>query len=75
VRLGQLKPLRFERPYHVAFCMRATYQPWVAEATAALAGVQREAADSTGRCFTYQSDSAEAVGNLLNKVEWIVLKP
>jgi D-amino peptidase len=75
VRLGQLKPLRFERPYRVAFCVRATYQPWVAEATAALPGVQRVAEDPTGRCFSYQSDSAEAVVNLLNKVEWIVLKP
>jgi D-amino peptidase len=75
VRLGELKPLRFERPYRVAFCMRATYQPWVAEATAHLAGVQRVAEDSTGRCFTYQSGSAEEVVNLLNKVEWIVLKP
>jgi hypothetical protein len=33
------------------------------------------AGDSTGRCFTYQTDSAEAVGNLLNEIEWIVLKP
>lgn len=75
VRLGELKPLQFERPYRVAFCMRATYQPWVTEATARLAGVQRVTEDSTGRCFTYQSESAEEVVNLLNKVEWIVLKP
>lgn len=26
-------------------------------------------------CFAYTSDSAEAVGNLLNEVEWTVLKP
>jgi D-amino peptidase len=75
VRLGQIKPLRLERPYHVAFCTRATFQPWVPEATANLQGVQRMAGDSTGRCFTYQADAAEDVGNLLNEIEWIVLKP
>jgi len=75
VRLGQLKPLVIERPYHVDFCMRATFQPWVALATANLQGVQRAAADTTDRCFTYQTDSAEAVGNLLNEIEWVVLKP
>lgn len=74
-RAGELKPLRLERPYRVAFCLRASYAPWVAEQTAHLAGVQVPAGDSTGRCFSYQSDSAEEVGNLLNKVEWIVLKP
>jgi D-amino peptidase len=75
VRLGQIKPLHLERPYHVAFCTRATFQPWVPEATANLQGVQRMAGDSTGRCFTYQADAAEDVGNLLNEIEWIVLKP
>jgi hypothetical protein len=25
-------------------------------------------------CFGYTSDSAEAVGNLLNEIEWTVLK-
>jgi D-aminopeptidase len=75
VRLGQLKPLVIERPYHVDFCMRATFQPWVALATANLQGVQRAAADTTDRCFTFQTDSAEAVGNLLNEIEWVVLKP
>ncbi len=75
VRLGQIKPLRLERPYHVAFCTRATFQPWVPEATANLNGVQRMAGDSTGRCFAFQADAAEEVGNLLNEIEWIVLKP
>ncbi len=75
VRLGQIKPLRLERPYHVAFCTRATFQPWVPEATANLKGVQRMAGDSTGRCFAYETDAAEDVGNLLNEIEWIVLKP
>lgn len=75
VRLGQIKPLVMERPYHVAFCTRSTFQPWVALATANLQGVQRAANDSTDRCFTYDTDSAEAVGNLLNEIEWVVLKP
>jgi hypothetical protein len=26
-------------------------------------------------CFAYTSNSAEEVGNLLNEVEWTVLKP
>ena len=75
VRTGRIKPLRIARPYAVAFCTRPTFQSWVPEATAKLAGVERMAGDSTGRCFTYRSDSAEAVGNLLNEIEWIVLKP
>lgn len=75
VRAGRIKPLRIERPYTVAFCTRSTYQPWVPEATAKLAGVERMVGDSTGRCFTYRTDSAEAVGNVLNEIEWIVLKP
>jgi D-amino peptidase len=75
VRTGAIKPLRISRPYRVAFCVRASFPPWVAEATSHLAGVERQAEDSTGRCFSYRSDSAEDVGNLLNKIEWIVLKP
>jgi D-amino peptidase len=75
VRLGRITPLRFERPYHVAFCTRPTFPAWVPEATSHLEGVARMAGDSTSRCFTYVTDSAEAVGNLLNEIEWIVLKP
>jgi hypothetical protein len=26
-------------------------------------------------CFRYENDSAEEVGNLLNEIEWVVLKP
>jgi hypothetical protein len=26
-------------------------------------------------CLVYSSDSAEAVGNLLNEIQWTVLKP
>ena len=75
VRSGAITPLRLERPYQVAFCVRAAFPPSVAQATADLAGVQPMADDSSGRCFAYQSESAEDVGNLLNKIEWIVLKP
>jgi D-amino peptidase len=71
-RAGVLKPLRLERPYHVAFCLRRSFPDWVSEQVAKLDGVQAGAA---ARCFTYQSDSAEAVGNLLNEIEWTVLKP
>lgn len=72
VKASELRPLRLERPYRVEFCTRKTYEPWVAEDVGNLAGV--EAGGEPG-CFGYTSDSAEEVGNLLNKVEWIVLKP
>jgi hypothetical protein len=52
--------------------MRKTYEPWVAERVGKLEGVEKGAGDG---CFTYTTDSAEEVGNLLNKVEWVVLKP
>ena len=32
-------------------------------------------ADGAQGCFAYTTESAEAVGNLLNLVEWTVLKP
>jgi hypothetical protein len=44
----------------------------VRETVGRLTGVRAEG----GRgCFDYTSDSAEAVGNLLNEIEWTVLKP
>lgn len=72
VRAGELRPLRLERPHRVRFCLRATYDAWVVEQVARLDGVR---ADGGARCFAYTSDSAEEIGNLINKVEWIVLKP
>jgi D-amino peptidase len=72
VRSGELKPLAMEKPYRVVFCLRKTYEPWVTQQTAKIQGL--EAVDEAG-CFTYTGDSAEEVGNLLNKVEWVVLKP
>ncbi len=36
---------------------------------------RRRALDGGRGCFAYTSESAEAVGNMLNEVEWTVLKP
>jgi D-amino peptidase len=72
VRNGQIKPLAISAPYEVRFCMRRSYDDWVRETVGKLTGV--EAGDSPG-CFVYRTSSAEAVGNLLNEVEWTVLKP
>ena len=72
VRAGEIQPLRLDRPYRVAFCLRKTYEPWVARQVARLDGLRP--AGEAG-CFTYASDSAEEVGNMINEVEWVVLKP
>jgi hypothetical protein len=49
-----------------------TKDDWVRETVGRLEGVSANA----GRgCFAYTTDSAEAVGNLLNEIEWTVLKP
>jgi D-amino peptidase len=72
VRSGEIKPLEIAAPYEVRFCMRSTYDDWVRETVGKLAGV--EAGERSG-CFVYKTSSAEAIGNLLNEVEWTVLKP
>ena len=72
VKAGELKPLRLARPYQVRFCMRATYDPWFVGQVRALKGLR---ADGGDRCFAYTTPSAEDVGDLLNRIEWIVLKP
>lgn len=72
VRAGELRPLELERPYRVRFCMRRSYDDWVRGQVAKLDGVTP---DGGPGCFAYTSGSAEEVGTLLNKVEWIVLKP
>ncbi len=72
VRAGELKPLRLERPYRVRFCMRASYDPWFVSQVAKLPGLRPDGGD---RCFAYTTNSAEEVGDLLNRIEWIVLKP
>ncbi len=74
VRSGELRPLRLDRPYRVRFCLRRSFteDDWVRETVGRFAGVSP---DGGKGCFAYTTDSAEAVGNLLNLVEWTVLKP
>jgi hypothetical protein len=74
VKSGELKPLRMEKPYRVRFCLRRSFteDDWVRETVGRLEGVS---ADGGRGCFAYTSDSAELVGNLLNEIEWTVLKP
>jgi D-amino peptidase len=73
-RAGELKPLKLERPYKVRFCLRRNYanDDWVRGTVGRFEGVTPDGGQG---CFAYTSDSAEAVGNLLNLVEWTVLKP
>jgi D-amino peptidase len=74
VRSGELRPLAMEKPYHVRLCLRRSFvqDDWVRETVGRLDGVSP---DGGPGCFSYTSDSAEAVGNLLNEIEWTVLKP
>lgn len=72
VRSGELKPLRLDRPYQVRLCMRRSFDPWFIGQVRALRGLRPDGGD---RCFAYTSQSAEDVGDLLNRIEWIVLKP
>ena len=67
-------PLAVEKPYHVRFCLRRSFteDDWVRETIGRLEGVTP---DGGRGCFAYTTDSAEAVGNLLNEIEWTVLKP
>jgi D-aminopeptidase len=74
VKAGELRPLMMEKPYRIRFCLRHSFTEdnWVRETVSRLEGVT----PGGGRgCFAYTSDSAEAIGNLLNEVEWTVLKP
>jgi D-aminopeptidase len=72
VRAGELKPLRMAKPYQVRFCMRQSYDAWFVNQVRQLAGLRPDGGE---RCFAYTSQSAEEVGDLLNRIEWIVLKP
>jgi len=74
VKAGELRPLKMETPYQVRFCLRRSFteDDWVRTTVGRLNGVS--AIGGPG-CFSYTSESAEAVGNLLNEVEWTVLKP
>src|SRR4051812_6074933 len=74
VKGRELRPLKLEKPYQVKFCLRRSFteDEWVRNTVGRLDGVSA----TGGRgCFSYISDSAEAVGNLLNEIEWTVLKP
>ena len=73
-KAGQYKPLVLQKPYDVRFCLRRNYaeDEWVRETIGRFDGVR---ADGGVGCFAYTTESAEAVGNLLNLVEWTVLKP
>jgi hypothetical protein len=63
-----------DKPYKVRFCLRRSFteDDWVRGTVGRLEGVK---ADGGPGCFAYTTDSAERVGNLLNEIEWIVLKP
>ena len=71
-KAGELKPLRLTKPYHVRFCMRQSYDLWFVGQVRALRGLRQDGGE---RCFAYTSQSAEDIGDLLNRIEWIVLKP
>lgn len=73
-RAGELKPLVLTRPYQVRFCLRRGYvrDDWVRTTVGRLPGVGD---GGTPGCFVFTTSSAEEVGNLLNGVEWTVLKP
>jgi D-amino peptidase len=74
VKAAELHPLELDKPYQVKFCLRRSYteDAWVRNTVGRLDGVSATGAPG---CFSYTSDSAEAVGNLLNEIEWTVLKP
>jgi D-amino peptidase len=74
VRAGGIRPLAMEKPYRVRFCLRRSFteDDWIRNTVGRLEGVR---ADRGPGCFAYVTQSAEAVGNLLNEVEWTVLKP
>jgi D-amino peptidase len=74
VRLHQIKPLVFQKPYQIRFCLRRSFtaDDWVRGTVGRFEGVR---SDGNAGCFAYDTDSAEAVGNLLNEIEWTVLKP
>jgi len=74
VKAGEIGPLAMEKPYRVRFCLRSSFtaDEWIRETVGRLEGVRT---DGGPGCFAYATESAEAVGNLLNQVEWTVLKP
>lgn len=73
-KAGQYKPLVLQKPYNIRFCLRRNFAEdvWVRETIGRFDGVS---ANGLVGCYDYSTESAEAVGNLLNLVEWTVLKP
>jgi len=73
-RAGELKPLAMEKPYRVRLCLRRQFvrDEWVLATVGRLEGMRP---DGGAGCFAWTTESAEAVGNLLNEIEWTVLKP
>ncbi len=73
-KAGALKPLVLEKPYRVRLCLRRQYarDEWVRTTVGKFDGVSADGAEG---CYAYTTSSAEAVGNLLNLIEWTVLKP
>jgi len=73
-RAGELKPLAMEKPYRVRLCLRRQFvrDEWVLGTVGRLEGMRP---DGGAGCFAWTTESAEAVGNLLNEIEWTVLKP
>ena len=73
-RAGELKPLTMEKPYRVRLCLRRQFvrDEWVLATVGRLEGMRP---DGGAGCFAWTTESAEAVGNLLNEIEWTVLKP
>lgn len=75
-KAGELKPLRFEKPYRVAYCIRPSFAQPVFDVMAKPEGMAITPDSAAGpRCFTYATSKAETVGTLLNLIEWAALKP
>ena len=73
-RAGAYKPLVLAKPYNVKLCLRRQYarDEWVRTTVGRFDGVKQDGAEG---CFAFTTSSAEEIGNLLNLVEWTVLKP
>jgi D-amino peptidase len=75
-KAGAFKPLTFDKPYHVAYCLRSSFNGAVLEGMSHPEGFDIKPDSATGpRCFTYETSRAETVGTLLNLIEWAALKP
>lgn len=75
-RAGELKPLTFEKPYRIAYCLRASFRGAVLDAMSHPEGFDvRPDPEAGDRCFTWQTGTAQSVATLLNVIEWAALKP